>query len=843
MHSAWKIGTSVSSYIKRWDEWVKRDFSAITIEKIDNTRSKAVFNSSSLSEEFKDSTLSQIIRVLLSLGMLTAVGQKDFKNNGDILIPGTKFKIITPERNRSDFILENLIELEKRVYDSEMAIYENESNFAFSVFSSLLKMEDGKNTKFIIEVLDPSISIDSYFSYYKKLYDEVKDASKYNQFITTLEDKLIGFAADTKKIMEHESDVSEVPTINSYNKQYEDWKFVEPRFQTWGGFLKRYFTEDKVIKIPIFQRKYVWGERELRVLLNDIRETTESNDGKKPDHPHYIGNIIVSSVTPSGMDATTISILDGQQRLTTLVIVARALLDFLSYKGFKVDKMLKNKFDVNYENNILTNFIRIEGNEDFKAFETIVKGLAYKDDNSYSKTKLLINYRKAISWMAVNLSSEKESMSFMNKFLNSTIFTTIEMKGLKEFELFEKLNTGGIKLNTLELFKNYIIDKFEKEVENDERMAQENFENKIAKYFTGTSGNANMEKFIKAIIRLENSKINDKSTLFEEYKELINQNLQNNVYSNFVELLDSIEEQIQMFMEVSQYDRYKESSSPLAFIADFLFMFSDRENYYPLIIKTLKNHNFEFGKDMSYTEINSIRKYLRIVEIFEVRLQVATYRGQSLGKKIESILMKYNEETTLQEFWSMFNNSDSNSTGMPTVDEFKLALETRKIENKPAKLIMTRFINYFSMKNNWDYFEDTRIKGLFKKVSNREHLLPKKWKKHWAKDLHSWTIIDGVQMDKTLIEANVEKYVDFIGNALPIPWWSNNDMSNDNLTKKNDEIINATYYDDIKILIEGYKGDEGTLSPIGNSFTHDNIIKRSEQIASIAAKIWGDPKF
>ncbi|MFM7232660.1 MAG: DUF262 domain-containing protein, partial [bacterium] len=72
--------------------------------------------------------------------------------------------------------------------------------------------------------------------------------------------------------------------------------------------------------IPDFQRPYVWTKKQVRELLDDIRSEHQDNGA---DGTHYfLGSVVVYSEEPE-----TYSIVDGQQRLTTLFILFCALRD------------------------------------------------------------------------------------------------------------------------------------------------------------------------------------------------------------------------------------------------------------------------------------------------------------------------------------------------------------------------------------------------------------------------------------------------------------------------------------------------------------------------------------
>ena len=66
------------------------------------------------------------------------------------------------------------------------------------------------------------------------------------------------------------------------------------------------------LEIPEYQRPYVWGEKEVSKLLFDIKQHNEKQDEKPM---YYMGSIILHQ------HDSKLSIIDGQQRLTTLAII------------------------------------------------------------------------------------------------------------------------------------------------------------------------------------------------------------------------------------------------------------------------------------------------------------------------------------------------------------------------------------------------------------------------------------------------------------------------------------------------------------------------------------------
>lgn len=87
--------------------------------------------------------------------------------------------------------------------------------------------------------------------------------------------------------------------------------------------IREFLSEGKYV-IPIYQRNYDWGEREALQLLEDIsdyaQKNKEQNKKQNEGQPYYIGSAVVFLRTAHG--ETYFETIDGQQRLTTLTILA-----------------------------------------------------------------------------------------------------------------------------------------------------------------------------------------------------------------------------------------------------------------------------------------------------------------------------------------------------------------------------------------------------------------------------------------------------------------------------------------------------------------------------------------
>ncbi len=71
-------------------------------------------------------------------------------------------------------------------------------------------------------------------------------------------------------------------------------------------------------EIPIYQRNYAWQAKEIEQLIQDVIDYREHHQDKN----YYIGTLVVSQ---KDSEVLTFETIDGQQRLTTLTILAAAI--------------------------------------------------------------------------------------------------------------------------------------------------------------------------------------------------------------------------------------------------------------------------------------------------------------------------------------------------------------------------------------------------------------------------------------------------------------------------------------------------------------------------------------
>ena len=95
--------------------------------------------------------------------------------------------------------------------------------------------------------------------------------------------------------------------------------------------VKGLFDSGLQFSIPVYQRAYSWQKDNWTVFLEDIKQQVAR------ENPYYFGSLLLETVKKE----EKYDVIDGQQRLTTIVIFMRALYNVLEVKGEKWSNQYK----------------------------------------------------------------------------------------------------------------------------------------------------------------------------------------------------------------------------------------------------------------------------------------------------------------------------------------------------------------------------------------------------------------------------------------------------------------------------------------------------------------------
>ena len=204
--------------------------------------------------------------------------------------------------------------------------------------------------------------------------------------------------------------------------------------------------QDAQFFIPVYQRNYDWRYEQCKQLLKDILEAGRSETLKS----HFIGSIVYIQIS----DLTSypeLTIIDGQQRLTTLTLFVAALAKRAEeYEMYELARRLRNRFLVNDEMDENEKLKLKPIRKDDNALKYIL-GLYHSEINEFSR--VIENYK----FFYNNLN--KDNLEIANNGFQKLIFIEIGLtKNIDDPQkIFQSLNSTGLDLSQADLIRNYIL--------------------------------------------------------------------------------------------------------------------------------------------------------------------------------------------------------------------------------------------------------------------------------------------------------------------------------------------------------------------------------------------------
>jgi uncharacterized protein with ParB-like and HNH nuclease domain len=204
--------------------------------------------------------------------------------------------------------------------------------------------------------------------------------------------------------------------------------------------------------VPDYQREYVWEEKQVTQLLNDISE--EFDEAGTPEY--FIGTIVVSMGQNNKYE-----VIDGQQRLTTLFLILNAFRTLLKERTDEDMQALKQMLfsqNVDSGGNFVNDYrLVLQYEQTTGLLDAITED---KEPESMGASGARINnaYKQARSFLDTNYQSLDDLKKFMGFFLNSVKIIQIETPRVSDaLKIFETINERGVGLNPMDLLKNLLF--------------------------------------------------------------------------------------------------------------------------------------------------------------------------------------------------------------------------------------------------------------------------------------------------------------------------------------------------------------------------------------------------
>ena len=260
--------------------------------------------------------------------------------------------------------------------------------------------------------------------------------------------------------------------------------------------------------IPVYQRNYDWTTGQCKQLLDDILEVGTS----KKMNAHFIGSIVyVHDDVYTASRIKELTVIDGQQRLTTLTLVYLVL--------HRLAKVINNEGLVNEisETYLINKFspeeeklkLRPTDNND-RALKYLLRSDENEEYSDFSKLIDNFNYFKG--------RITEENYQIVLKGLSKLMFVEVSLDREKDDpqRIFESLNSTGLELAQADLIRNYILMGLNRK---DQNKIYQNYWEVIEKLAKDETLNVSrVSDFIRDYLTLENKNIPNKGKVYLEFK-------------------------------------------------------------------------------------------------------------------------------------------------------------------------------------------------------------------------------------------------------------------------------------------------------------------------------------
>ncbi|MFA4820761.1 DUF262 domain-containing protein [Helicobacter pylori] len=230
--------------------------------------------------------------------------------------------------------------------------------------------------------------------------------------------------------------------------------------------LRGILKDELYYQIPIYQRPYQWTEENCEKLLDDLFFNYE--DDRESDY--FCGSLVLIAISKDSK-ATTYDIVDGQQRLSTFILLAKVLATLYSERLTEESKdYLQESLITKYGKKDRLNFnaIGFNSKKDFQyALTSFNDAPIGNNKNNYLKNAVCLkNYLR------------KKEIENINDFIEwlyfKVVFITITCPDAdKALRIFNVLNARGLALNATDIFKGELL-KHTKEHEREEFVSRWN---------------------------------------------------------------------------------------------------------------------------------------------------------------------------------------------------------------------------------------------------------------------------------------------------------------------------------------------------------------------------------
>lgn len=426
--------------------------------------------------------------------------------------------------------------------------------------------------------------------------------------------------------------------------------------------LRDFIGTNKVLfRIPVYQRNYDWSESNCNRLLDDIYDIMQSGD------KHFLGTIVFMAAKSGGFALQEYIIIDGQQRLTTLMLILKALSVVAESVGDDCyheieEQYLHNKY-CDEEFKVKLKPIKSDNNQFTLLLEDKIDEM---DEDTHIYHNFMLCKERFERWAerGINPSQVLDALTKLE------IVEIVLTKGEDDPQvIFESINSTGLELSNADLIRNYLLMNAD-----DQEKLYENYWLYIEKTLRNKMDYSNLDAFFMQYIVYKTSKPVNSRQLYNSFVKLF----KDSGYSQ-----ESILKELRYYAEifgafVYGSDKYSERINRLLYRLRVL----NQTTCYPFLLHVFDDYY------QGVIDEATVEKILQFILAYLLRRMVCGVPSNTLRGlftylynrifKVASNKQKYYE--TLNKFLFTVSSKDV----IPSAGEFERALQKANIYGNNA---------------------------------------------------------------------------------------------------------------------------------------------------------------
>jgi len=537
--------------------------------------------------------------------------------------------------------------------------------------------------------------------------------------------------------------------------------------------------------IPIYQRAYSWQESECRQLWNDIMRT----GGDDTLSAHFIGSIVyIEDSLYSVTGHTQLLVIDGQQRVTTVLLVIEALARQIGevepFDGFSETK-LRNRYLKDPDESGQRGYKLLLTETDRETLLALMDNKKLPDNHSLRLKENFDFFQRKVKELEGNF---KPLCAGLSKLVAVDI--SLDRQHDNPQLIFESMNSTGRALTQADLIRNFILmglkpDHQERIYLQHWRQMEENFGQKAySQHFDG---------FMRHYLTVKIGEIPRVGDVYEEFKKYARPKIN-------ADDIDSLVADVHAFAgHYCAMALGKETDRDLAPVfSDLCDLKADIA--YPFLLELYHDYaNNRLAKD-------DLVRAVRLVESYVFRRAVCAIPTNSMNKTFAAFGKALNKEKYLESIQAHFLLLPTYRR-FPRDEEFKHEIKARDLYNIRSRSYWLRRLENHERKEQVSVNEYTT-----------EHIMPQTLTEEWKSVLgDDWQRVHG-------------DFLHTLGNLTLTGY--NSEYSNHPFTEKRD--MKGGFKDSPLNLNDGL----GRLE----AWDEAAIQSRANRLAENAAAVWEAPR-